>query len=109
MGGDAVHPMTFQRGQGLSHAPTDSVKPCKVIVDCWHSSEGFPSRRTATIEGYEKETIARTSEEVRLGELSSKMLHDWQQVHQRPVFGKSESKVRYWWSLGHSKWLGSTR
>ncbi len=88
LAGDAAHPMTFQRGQGLNHALTDSVKLCKAIVDCWHSSECFLSERAAAIEGYEKEMIARASEEVQLGELNSKMLHNWEQVQQSPVFGK---------------------
>lgn len=89
LAGDAAHPMTFQRVQGLNHALTDSVKLCKVIVDCWYSSEGFPSGRAAAIEGHEKEMMARTSEEVRLGELNSKML---QQVQQSQVFGKGLRK-----------------
>lgn len=88
LAGDAAHPMTFQRGQGLNHALTDSMKLCRAIVDCWHGSEEFSSGRAAAIDGYEKEMIARTSEEVRLGELNSKMLHDWEQVQQSPVFGK---------------------
>ena len=65
LAGDAAHPMTFQRGQGLNHAVTDSVKLCKAIVDCWHSSEGFQSERAAAIDGYEKEMIARASERAR--------------------------------------------
>ena len=32
--------------------------------------------------------IARTREEVRLGELNSKMLHDWEQVQQSPILEK---------------------
>ena len=92
MAGDAAHPMTFQRGQGLNHAVTDSVKLCKAIVDCWHSSEGFVSGRAAAIDGYEKEMIARASEEVRLGELNSKMLHDWEQVQQSPGLKKGISR-----------------
>lgn len=92
LAGDAAHPMTFQRGQGLNHALTDSVKLCKAIVDCWHSSEGFLSGRAAAIEGYEKEMIARASEELRLGELNSRMLHDWEQVQQSPTFGKGLSR-----------------
>ena len=92
MAGDAAHPMTFQRGQGLNHAVTDSVKLCKVLVDCWHSSEGFLFGRAAAIDGYEKEMIARASEEVRLGELNSKMLHDWEQVQQSPGLKKGISR-----------------
>lgn len=92
LAGDAAHPMTFQRGQGLNHALTDSVKLCKAIVDCWHGNEGFLSGRAAAIEGYETEMVARASEEVRLGELNSKMLHDWDRVQQSPVFGKGLSR-----------------
>ena len=32
--------------------------------------------------------VARASEEVRLGELRSKMLHNWEQAQQSPVLGK---------------------
>ncbi len=92
LAGDAAHPMTFQRGQGLNHAVADSAKLCKAIVDCWHSSEGFSSGRAAAIEGYEKEMIARASEEVRLGEMNSKMLHDWEQVQQSPGLKKGISR-----------------
>ena len=92
LAGDAAHPMTFQRGQGLNHALTDSVKLCEAIVNCWHSSEGFLSAKAAAIEGYEKEMIARASEELRLGELNSKMLHDWEQFQHSPLFGKGISR-----------------
>ena len=86
--GDAAHPMTFQRGQGLNHAVTDSQKLCKAIVDCWNGDDGFLAGRKTAIDGYEKEMIARASEEVRLGEQNSKMLHDWELVRQSPIFGK---------------------
>ena len=92
LAGDAAHPMTFQRGQGLNHALTDSLKLCNAIVDCWNGSDGFLAGRKAAIEGYEKEMIARASEEVRLGETNSKMLHDWKLVQQSPVFGKGISR-----------------
>lgn len=88
LAGDAAHPMTFQRGQGLNHAVTDSAKLCEAIVDAWHSSGGFLSGRAAAIEGYEKEMIARASEEVRLGEVNSNMLHDWELIQKSPLFGK---------------------
>ena len=88
LAGDAAHPMTYQRGQGLNHAVTDSLKLCNAIVDCWNGSDGFLSGKKTAIEGYEKEMIARASEELRLGEMNSKMLHDWELVQQSPVFGK---------------------
>lgn len=86
LAGDAAHPMTFQRGQGLNHAVTDSSKLCKAITNIWNGTEG---RNTETkkrfIEEYESEMIKRGSEEIRLGEMNSKMLHDWDQVLQSPV------------------------
>ena len=40
----------------------------------------------------EKEIIARVSEEVRLGEMTSKMLHDWELVLQSPGLKKGISR-----------------
>lgn len=89
LAGDAAHPMTFQRGQGLNHAVTDSAKLCRAIVGAWrHGGEAFLAGRAAAIEGYEEEMVARTSEEVRLGEVNSNMLHDWGLIQQSPLFGK---------------------
>ena len=51
MGGDILSmddcdpPMTYK-------TLTDSVKLWKVIVNCWHSNEGFLSGRAAAIKGY---------------------------------------------------------
>ena len=88
LAGDAAHPTTFQRGQGLNQAVTDSAKLCKAITDCWYSNEGLQSGRAAAIEGYEKEMIARASEEIRLGEINSTMLHDWELIQQSPLLEK---------------------
>ena len=52
--------MTFQRGQGLNHPLTNSVKLCKAIVDCWQSNEGFVAGRAATIERFEIEINGST-------------------------------------------------
>lgn len=95
LAGDAAHPMTFQRGQGLNHAVTDSAKLCAAIVEAWNhgDDEGFGAEegrkgRAAAIETYESEMIGRASEEVRLGETNSNMLHDWEEIGRSPLFGK---------------------
>ncbi|KAL8951951.1 MAG: hypothetical protein Q9222_002103 [Ikaeria aurantiellina] len=89
LAGDAAHPMTFQRGQGLNHAITDAFKLCTAITNVWHGSEGMKGdARARAIDGYEAEMIKRGGEEVRLGERNTKMLHNWEQVLQSPVLQK---------------------
>lgn len=86
LAGDAAHPMTFQRGQGLNHAVTDAAKLCKAITEIWSGAPGHEEEdRRRWIEEYEAEMIKRGSEEVRLGEMNTKMLHDWDKVLQSPV------------------------
>lgn len=86
LAGDAAHPMTFQRGQGLNHAITDASKLCKAIAEIWNGAGGRNAQTKARfIEEYESEMIKRGGEEIRLGEMNSKMLHDWDKVLQSPV------------------------
>ena len=89
LAGDAAHPMTYQRGQGLNHAITDSLKLCNAITDMWRDFDGHNlETRARSIQEYESEMIKRGSDEVRLGEMNSKMLHDWDKVLQSPVILK---------------------
>ncbi|KAL8956290.1 MAG: hypothetical protein Q9183_006348 [Haloplaca sp. 2 TL-2023] len=86
LAGDAAHPMTFQRGQGLNHAITDAKKLCDALTTAWDNGNGINDTERATlIQTYEKEMIQRGGEEVRLGEMNTKMLHDWEKVLQSPV------------------------
>ena len=87
LAGDAAHPMTFQRGQGLNHAITDSIKLCKAITDLFSINEGefTQEERGRAVGGYEEEMIKRGGEEIRLGEMNSKMLHNWEKVLQSPA------------------------
>ena len=80
LAGDAAHPMTFQRGQGLNHAITDAVKLCNAITGFWHQGA------RAELSAYEKEMISRGGEEVRLSAKNTEMVHDWEQVMQSPIF-----------------------
>ncbi|KAL8687511.1 MAG: hypothetical protein Q9218_006337 [Villophora microphyllina] len=87
LAGDASHPMTFQRGQGLNHAITDSVKLLQAIKAIWDAPEDTRvEARAHAINAYESEMIARGGSEIRLGEENSKMLHDWEKTLQSPVF-----------------------
>ncbi|KAL8903044.1 MAG: hypothetical protein Q9171_007529 [Xanthocarpia ochracea] len=88
LAGDAAHPMTFQRGQGLNHAITDSSKLCTAIVNIRRDEGVTVQAKANVINEYEEEMIKRGGEEVRLGEMNTKMLHDWDKVLQSPVLKK---------------------
>ncbi|KAL8940790.1 MAG: hypothetical protein Q9211_002112 [Gyalolechia sp. 1 TL-2023] len=94
LAGDAAHPMTFQRGQGLNHAITDAAKLRDAIMCIWQDSRGQHAETKARcIQEYESEMIKRGSDEVRLGEMNTKMLHDWEKVMQSPVMQKGLKKA----------------
>ncbi|KAE9374268.1 FAD/NAD(P)-binding domain-containing protein [Stipitochalara longipes BDJ] len=77
LAGDAAHPMTYQRGQGLNHSITDAGKLVGLL-----SSE--PDQKSA-IEKYEDEMKARAGEEVRISVMNTAMLHDWEKVMKSPL------------------------
>jgi 2-polyprenyl-6-methoxyphenol hydroxylase-like FAD-dependent oxidoreductase len=88
MVGDAVHPMTYQRGQGLNHSVTDAGKLCEAIVRI----QGGDDRR-ASVDAFEEEMIKRGGTEVRDGTANTRMLHDWERVKQSPLFTKGMKKT----------------
>jgi 2-polyprenyl-6-methoxyphenol hydroxylase-like FAD-dependent oxidoreductase len=94
MVGDAVHPMTYQRGQGLNHSITDAGQLRDVLVRLWQSD---PVTRNAEqerlITEFENQMIARAGEEVRTSTLNTTMLHDWAKVLQSPLFQGGLKKV----------------
>lgn len=94
LAGDAAHPMTFQRGQGLNHAVKDAFTLAAAITKARRPGGGFdPIEREACITSYEEEMIQRGGEEVRLGEMNTKMLHDWEKVLQSPAIMKGLSPI----------------
>ena len=89
LAGDAAHPMSFQRGQGLNHAIFDAQKLCTGIIDAWDTGDGLNGEaRSKMVEAYEMEMVKRGGEEVRQCEMNTQMLHDWDRVLQSPVFQK---------------------
>ncbi|KAJ5415585.1 hypothetical protein N7465_004280 [Penicillium sp. CMV-2018d] len=85
LAGDAAHPMTFQRGQGLNRAMKDAYTACKAIESFWNRGDFTIEERAAAIQAYEEEMVMRTGEEVRLSEESTVKLHNWSSVMQSPL------------------------
>ncbi|KAI1080638.1 hypothetical protein F5B20DRAFT_538415 [Whalleya microplaca] len=83
--GDAAHPMTYHRGQGLNHAIADAAK----LVELLSATDKRPQRER--VDAYEAEMRPRGGEEVRLSEMNSYMLHDWPQVAQSPLMKRQLS------------------
>ncbi|PVH79821.1 FAD/NAD(P)-binding domain-containing protein [Cadophora sp. DSE1049] len=83
--GDAAHPMTYQRGQGLNHSITDAGRLVESLTTAAQS-------QFSAIKEYEAEMKARAGEEVRLSVMNTTMLHDWTKVLESPVMRAGLSK-----------------
>lgn len=71
LAGDAAHPMTPQRGQGLNHAICDVANLVKQLCEVRDGAKGLEE----AIESYGTEMVARGSEEVRAALLVSPFFH----------------------------------
>ncbi|KAL4919273.1 hypothetical protein BDW62DRAFT_217114 [Aspergillus aurantiobrunneus] len=89
LAGDAAHPMTYQRGQGLNHAVTDAGKLFGAIQEFVSGRK----TRAEAVGAYEEEMIARGGEEVRMSATNTEMVHDWQKVLQSPVIRNGLTRV----------------
>lgn len=87
MAGDAAHPMTYQRGQGLNHSVTDAKVLCDTIVKIEEGGD-----RKELMAAYEHEMIERAGKEVRDGTQNTTLLHDWKRVKESPFFNRGVSK-----------------
>lgn len=100
--GDACHPMTYQRGQGLNHSLMDAGRlrdalvKIKEVVGSETSGEQEGSeasrRKEKLIDEFEDEMIKRGGAEVRDGTANTTLLHDWEKVKQSPLFTKGMKK-----------------
>lgn len=86
--GDACHPMTYQRGQGLNHSITDAGKLRDALVKIGNGAD-----HGETVTAFEDEMIKRGGTEVRDGNQNTMMLHDWEKVKMSPLFKKGMNKV----------------
>ncbi|KAK7963859.1 hypothetical protein PG996_008455 [Apiospora saccharicola] len=84
--GDSAHPMTYHRGQGLNHALDDAGHIVKLL-----KKQGDRSL-SDVIGEYEAEMRPRAGEEVRLSEMNSYMLHDWDKLSHSPFMTASLTK-----------------
>lgn len=76
--GDAAHPMTFHRGQGLNNAIHDVV-----LLSQKTKQHGFTS---AAISAYEEEMLPRAKDAVIGSNQNSVAIHDWDTLLQSPLF-----------------------
>ncbi|KAK6365362.1 hypothetical protein LTS17_011334 [Exophiala oligosperma] len=81
LAGDAAHPMTFQRGQGLNHGIADARS---LVLKYKDALEGKTSFEEAA-EAYQAELVDRAGEEVRLSKENTEMLHDWDRMANSPI------------------------
>ncbi|KAK6849655.1 FAD/NAD(P)-binding domain-containing protein [Apiospora arundinis] len=84
--GDSAHPMTYHRGQGLNHALDDAGHIVRLLA------EQGDRPLNDVINEYEAEMRPRAGEEVRLSEMNSYMLHDWDKLSQSPFMTASLTK-----------------
>ncbi|KAI0834560.1 FAD/NAD(P)-binding domain-containing protein [Hypoxylon sp. FL0890] len=77
--GDAAHAMTYHRGQGLNHSIDDIFKLFELLTKPENRSQA------ELINAYESEMRPRSGEEVRLSEMNSFMVHNWEKAQQSPL------------------------
>ena len=85
--GDAAHPMTYQRGQGLNHSLTDAGQVRDALVKIRDGAD-----RKQTITEYENTMIERGGDEVRECTKNTALLHDWEKVKHSPFYTKGLTK-----------------
>ncbi|KAF4635777.1 hypothetical protein G7Y89_g2323 [Cudoniella acicularis] len=90
LAGDAAHPMTFQRGQGLNSSIKDASELASQIIE--YLGKNAKKTREEAISAYEKEMKERTGTEVRLSAENTRMVHVWDEVMQSPLITKGFSK-----------------
>ncbi|KAF4303257.1 putative FAD binding domain-containing protein [Botryosphaeria dothidea] len=81
LAGDAAHPMTFQRGQGLNHGIADASK----LTKCLKAAVAGETTWQAAIDEYQAEMIDRAGDEVRTSLENTYMLHDWSKMQDSPI------------------------
>ncbi|KIW05397.1 hypothetical protein, variant [Verruconis gallopava] len=79
--GDAAHPMTFQRGQGLNHCIADA----RTLSKEFEAANKGEKTLAEAIEAYQEEMIRRAGEEVEIGIGNTEMLHDWSRFLLSPL------------------------
>lgn len=79
--GDAAHPMTPHRGQGLNNALQDASNFVAALGDV---EKGFKSLEDA-VEGYDGEVLERGSLEMKVSLKQTLFIHNWETLMQSPM------------------------
>ena len=79
--GDAGHPVTFQRGQGLNHGIADARNFTNKLVEVVAGKISLEEAASS----YQKEMIERAGDEVRASKMNTEMLHDWDRMAESPL------------------------
>ncbi|KAL9103360.1 MAG: hypothetical protein Q9163_001572 [Psora crenata] len=81
LAGDAAHPMTYHRGQGLNNAAQDAAYLCRALQEYCEGRKPLAD----VIAAYEAEMVQRGHDAVNLSGQNSMMMHDWNQLLQAPM------------------------
>jgi len=81
LAGDAAHPMTFHRGQGLNHGIADAAK----LVQAFKKADLGEETLAKAISEYEEEMIARGAAEVELSLKNTILMHQWDLLMSSPL------------------------
>ncbi|KAF2457404.1 monooxygenase [Lineolata rhizophorae] len=88
LAGDAAHPMTFQRGQGMNHGIADATSLVKKLTAAAKASETSAAAAAAAadaVAAYMAEMVDRAGDEVRTSWENTQMLHDWKRMAESPI------------------------
>jgi len=88
LAGDAAHPMTPQRGQGLNHAICDVVN----LVAALAKAQKRELSLNDAVSEYDAEMVKRGAKEVQDSLVNTHMLHDWNSFSQSPLMSKSVAR-----------------
>jgi 2-polyprenyl-6-methoxyphenol hydroxylase-like FAD-dependent oxidoreductase len=88
LAGDAAHPMTPQRGQGLNHAICDAAN---IVAALGKVQKGELSLNDAISE-YDTEMVKRGGDEVQVSLVNTQMFHNWKSIMQSPLMRRSVEK-----------------
>lgn len=92
--GDAAHPMTPHRGQGLNHAICDVGNLVDALIKL---KTPDTEKETLTLEGlikdYDEEVVKRGADEVVTSKVNAEMMLSWDLIMQSPIMKGGLGKV----------------
>lgn len=91
LAGDAAHPMTPHRGQGLNNAISDCAELLKQFEAMSERSLGALKEAVAR---YEKEMWERGHDAVVSSLENSLAVHDWEMLSESPIFREGVTKAK---------------